>query len=352
MRHARQPEPCLSAALARRIHRARCLIVFEVYSGPNPYLRDPPLEYDLLMLFDDILDALDVRLDPFALCEVRGETSLGLGRRPHAVLHYVLAGQGTITVDGYPAISAAAGSMVLIPAFSAHSLHASGTGIDAFPDCRPLDVSMEHLRSGAGTGVFAAICGRVSVVYRGLSGTMDLLRAPIIENLEASDPVHVALRGFVAELASPTIGTRALARTLLLQCIILLFRRRMAAGDPSMVWLHGLSDEALWGALRDLLDRPALDHTVDTLAEKVGMSRANFANRFRSAYGVGPIDFLRSVRLRRAAELLVMSDLPVKRIARMVGYESRTYFSRAFKDEHGAAPDAFRKTIAVESKHP
>lgn len=312
----------------------------------------PTLGYDLHMMFDDILDALDVRLDPFALCEIRGEASLGLGRRSHAVLHYVLAGQGTITVDGHPAIPASVGSMILIPAFAAHSLHASGTGIGTFPDCRPLDVSMAHLQAGAGSGVFAAICGRVSVVYRGLSGTMDLLRVPIIENLDPSDRVHAALQELVTELANPTVGTRALARTLLLQCIILLYRRRMASGDPSMAWLQGLSDEALWGALRELLDRPDLDHTVDSLAEKVGMSRANFASRFSSAYGVGPIDFLRSVRLRRAAELLVMSDLPVKRIARMVGYESRTYFSRAFKDEHGASPDAFRRTVAVDLIRP
>lgn len=300
------------------------------------------------MMFEDVLDALDVRLDPFALCEVKGEASLGLGRRPHAVLHYVLAGEGTIKVDGYPAISAAAGSVILIPAFSPHSLHVSGSGVGVFPECRPLDLSLEYLRSGAGTGVLAAICGRVSVVYRGLNGTLDFLKTPIIEHLDATNRVRVALEDLVSELVQPTIGTRALARTLLLQCIILLFRWRMTAGDPSTAWLHGLTDEGLWGALRELLDRPDFAHTMDTLAANVGMSRSNFASRFKSSYGVGPIDFLRSVRLRRAAELLVMSDLPVKRIGRLVGYESRPHFSRVFKNAHGAAPGAFRRTLAAD----
>ncbi len=297
------------------------------------------------MIADHVLDALDVTLEPFALCEVHGEASLGLGRRSHAVLHYVLAGRGFVTVDGYPPIAAQAGSVILIPAFAAHSMHASGAGFDTLPDCRPIEVSIQHLRAGTGQGVLAAICGRVSIVYRGLSGTMDLLTSPVIEHLDSSDRVRGAMEDLVAELANPTVGTRALSRSLLLQCIILLFRRRLQAGDRSLAWMQGLADESLWDAVRRMLDHPDLDHTVDSLAGHAGMSRATFAARFGAAYGAGPIDLLRTIRLRRAAELLSVSDQPIKQIARMVGYESRTYFSRAFRDEHGLAPDAFRRNV-------
>jgi transcriptional regulator GlxA family with amidase domain len=55
------------------------------------------------------------------------------------------------------------------------------------------------------------------------------------------------------------------------------------------------------------------------------------------------MELLRQIRLHRAAELLFASDLPTKRIAGMVGYGSRTYFSRAFKDQHGLTPDGFRR---------
>ena len=298
------------------------------------------------MTLDHVLDSLDVALEPFALCEIRGDASLGLGRRSHAVLHYGLAGRGTITVEGTPPIPAAAGTMILVPAFSPHSLHGSGNGAGALPDCRPIDLSLEHLRAGAGPGAFAAICGRVSVVYRGLSGTMDLLRAPIVEHLGPSDRLRAALDELVAELAVPAIGTRALAKSLLLQAVILLFRRRIEAGDAALTWMRGLADEALWEPLRQMLDHPERAHTVESLADSAGMSRASFAGRFSEAHGTGPIELLRLIRLRRAAELLTMSNLPVKRIARMVGYESRTYFSRAFRDQHGLAPDAFRAAAA------
>jgi len=299
------------------------------------------------MTFDHILDALDVSMEPFAFCEIRGEASLGLGRRSHAVLHYVLTGNGAVTVNGSPPIGATAGTMILVPAYAAHSLHGSGSGTYSLPDCRPVEVAMEHLRAGTGSGSLAAICGRVSVVYRGLSGTMDLLRAPIVERLGPSDRLRSALDELVAEMAEPAIGTRALARSLLLQCMVLLFRRRLQAGDRALGWMRGLTDEALWAALREMLDHPDRRHTVDSLAACAGMSRATFSARFRAAHDVGPIDLLRSIRLRRAAELLAASDLPVKRIARMVGYESRTYFSRAFRDEHDLSPDAFRIAAAA-----
>jgi transcriptional regulator GlxA family with amidase domain len=46
--------------------------------------------------------------------------------------------------------------------------------------------------------------------------------------------------------------------------------------------------------------------------------------------------------LRRAAQLLTATDLPVKTIAFRVGFDSRSYFSRAFKDFSGVDPAGYR----------
>lgn len=298
------------------------------------------------MSHDDVLDALEVHLEPFAFCEIRGEGSLGLGRRSHAVLHYVLAGNGKVTVDGQPPIAACAGSVILVPAFAAHSLHASGAALGAVPDCRPIEAGLQHFRAGTGPTALAAVCGRVAVMYRGMKGTIDLLRAPLVEHLAPTDRARGALEDLIAELANPTMGSRALARSLLLQCVIVMLRRRLLLKDPNMHWMRGLADEALWAPLRSMLDRPEHDHTVESLAALAGLSRTAFAERFRVAYGAGPIEVLRTIRLRRAAELLSRSNLPIKRVASLVGYRSRTYFSRAFGAEHGVSPDAFRRALA------
>jgi len=298
---------------------------------------------------DRLLDALEVHLEPFAFCELRGSATLGLGRRTQAVLHYVLAGEGTLVVDGGPMIAALPGTMVLVPAFAAHSLRTDGGGRGLLPDCRPLALPLHHLSAGSGDGGLAAVCGRVSIVYRGLNGAMDLLRSTIVERLDESDRVRATFDELIAELAAPSIGTGALTRALLLQCVLLLFRRRLLAGDPALAWTRGLSDEGLWQAVRAILDHPERDHSVQSLADTAGMSRTSFAQRFGASYGTGPIELLRTVRLRRAAELLSASDLPVKRVAALVGYQSRGYFIRAFNSAYGVAPDLFRRSVERRS---
>lgn len=196
-----------------------------------------------------------------------------------------------------------------------------------------------------------AICGQIEVSYRGVRGALNLLKTPIVEHLPPGDRVRNALNEFVYELANPTVGTRALARSLMSQCVILLLRRRYKAGDPSLKWMEGTTDKTLWTVLQTMLDRPGAPHSVKSLADASGMSRSAFADRFSEVYGNGPIELLTIIRLQRAAELLVRSDLPVKRIAELVGYKSRSYFTRAFETEYGASPRQFKVSTPKTSGH-
>lgn len=73
------------------------------------------------------------------------------------------------------------------------------------------------------------------------------------------------------------------------------------------------------------------------------MSRSSFIEQFADLLGRPPTEFLREIRLRRAAYLLETTDEPIKTIARSVGYASRSYFSRAFKQAFGVDPTRFRE---------
>lgn len=133
-----------------------------------------------------------------------------------------------------------------------------------------------------------------------------------------------------------------MVRALLLQCMIEMLRARLASGDPGVTWLASLADPGLWLGLRAMLDDPGNPHTLESLAGAAGMSRSRFAARFRAAYGRGAMTLLRDLRLAHAAQLLTERRMSVDQVARAVGFQSRSAFSRAFVAMWGASPRAFR----------
>jgi transcriptional regulator GlxA family with amidase domain len=56
---------------------------------------------------------------------------------------------------------------------------------------------------------------------------------------------------------------------------------------------------------------------------------------------------LQKVRLRHAAHVLCVTDLPVKMIAEVAGFSSRSHFSRTFREAFGADPTRYREMRGV-----
>ncbi len=134
-------------------------------------------------------------------------------------------------------------------------------------------------------------------------------------------------------------------RVLVLQCMIYLLRERLLAHDPTLNWMPALIDDGLWGTLRLMLDDPDHPHSVDSLASSAGMSRSSYAERFSVAYGSGPMKLLRGVRINLACSQLAQSDLPVKRIAELVEFKSRSAYTLAFEYMTGKSPRNFRESV-------
>ncbi|MDV7200141.1 AraC family transcriptional regulator [Roseovarius sp. 10] len=305
------------------------------------------------MKFEHLFDQLEIATDPFAVCELRGACDLGLGQDANATLHYILSGEGVIQLRDAPDIQVTAGTLALIPALQRHALRSFGGLSDPIPKCNPAELRLRHLievsQSDSEGGQITALCAHVRVGLRGAEDAIDLIRAPLIENVSNGSHLYPVLEMLLRELSQPIAGSRAMIRTLLTQCMIEMLRRRLMEGDEGLRWMAALRDPSIWEALNAMLDAPGDPHTVESLAERVGMSRTSFSQRFTNAYGSGPIDLLRDLRLRRAAALLRDTELPVKRIAHMVGFASRTAFSRLFEQRTGESPRHFRKSHASNS---
>src|ERR1700712_901813 len=83
--------------------------------------------------------------------------------------------------------------------------------------------------------------------------------------------------------------------------------------------------------------------TVAILANKIGMSRSNFAARFADQTGKTPMQMLAVQRMNLAAELLETSNLKVTEVCERVGYRSEAAFHHRFTTHFSVPPGQFRK---------
>jgi transcriptional regulator GlxA family with amidase domain len=146
-------------------------------------------------------------------------------------------------------------------------------------------------------------------------------------------------------MAVPRPGSRPIVEALLRLCVLYLLRRQHELGRlPDWMFLPapGAGFEAL---LVQMMEQPEAEYTIAQLAEIAGVSRARLLRTFAQTFGQSPGELLRDLRLNRAAALLSSSRRPVASIASQVGYESRSHFSRLFKDRFGVDPTTYRRDV-------
>lgn len=87
------------------------------------------------------------------------------------------------------------------------------------------------------------------------------------------------------------------------------------------------------------LNNPEL--SVEELSKHVGMSRGSLYHKLLEITGLTPIEYIRSIKLERAVELLEKSDYNVAQIAYMTGFGTPSYFSRLFKAQFKMLPSEY-----------
>lgn len=85
------------------------------------------------------------------------------------------------------------------------------------------------------------------------------------------------------------------------------------------------------------------DFTVEELSKELFMHRAGMYRKLLSLTGLPPLEFIRSIRLKRARQLLEKSQMTISEIAYEVGFNNPKKFSQHFKEEFGTTPTNFIK---------
>jgi AraC family transcriptional regulator len=84
--------------------------------------------------------------------------------------------------------------------------------------------------------------------------------------------------------------------------------------------------------------------SVKNMADATNLSESQFSRIFRSKVGFAPHEYVMTLRLNKAKELLTSTELPLREIAEQVGYSSDITFITAFRGKTGMSPTEFRNS--------
>lgn len=106
--------------------------------------------------------------------------------------------------------------------------------------------------------------------------------------------------------------------------------------------------DRLAAILEQHLSRP--DFSMDEFAQLVNLRRTVFYNKLRGVTGYSPNEYLRIVRMKKAAELLLSEEnLTVAEVSYKVGINDPFYFSKCFKAQFGVAPSVYQRGVSKTS---
>lgn len=94
--------------------------------------------------------------------------------------------------------------------------------------------------------------------------------------------------------------------------------------------------------IETLKQSPEKNFSIEQLAEKACMSKANFFRAFKKETGLSPVDFINKTKLERSLTLLRETDWGLGAIAYDLGYSSTNYYIRIFRRQYGITPVQFR----------
>lgn len=105
------------------------------------------------------------------------------------------------------------------------------------------------------------------------------------------------------------------------------------------------SDELFLNKLIDIIYKNISNpnFNVDQLAEELFMSRSSLLRKIKEVTDTTPIDFMRVIRLKRAAEILREGKYKVNEVCYLVGFSSTSYFAKVFQKQFGVLPKDFVK---------
>ena len=287
---------------------------------------------------------------------VNGEVAIAFPKHEGIKCYAMLAGECWLVVEGVlEPVQVNAGDCFLLPR--------------GLPFRLATDIELEpmHYAAALERGGMRMEAGSVVEGCRYIAGGHFILAGDHAEMLLQSLPpiVHIrresdraamrwSLERMREELRDPQPGGSLIVQQLAYMMLVQALRLHLSQAErPGNGWLTALADKQMSIAITSMHQDPGREWTLELLAERVGMSRSVFAERFRETVGTTPMEYLTRWRMLLAADRLKRSSEGLSAIAQSLGYRSESAFGKAFRRVMGCSPRRYGRTgdrVVVEDQ--
>lgn len=279
---------------------------------------------------------------------------LEVGPEVRAAVHVVERGVCWLRVGGAPPLRIGPGDVVLVPRGTRHVL-SDAPRSRTLPYARALSEMRTRLarRNAPVPDSTVVLCAEVKFDEAEPHPLMAVLPELVYlpaETAGGDEGLRAVVRLLLREALTRPAGAELVVPRLIDTLLVFVVRTWMAEQPiGSAGWLGAMRDPQIGAALGLVHEEPAHPWTVETLAQRVAMSRAVFARRFAALVGEPPLTYVTRWRMNLAAKLLRTTTLSAERIAERVGYDSPTAFGSAFRRQFRVPPGRYRRRHLPEA---
>jgi len=302
----------------------------------------------------DVLAGLGLRTRLFCRMEVSAPWSMVFGRSDLAHFHAIERGRCWLERPQAPPFALCAGDLLVLARGGPYQLAdqpgRAGTPLEeVVPGAS--DGRYTSVRHGGDGPTSVIVCGSFGFDHAGGHPVLPLLPDVLHQRAgEGSGWLEPLLRSLAGEAQAARPGSLTVLSRLTDILFVQVLRAWLEQQPDQPSWMRALNDPRLARVLAALHEDPAQDWSVERLAEEAGMSRSPFSGRFAEIVGEPPHAYVARVRMHRASRLLRETDRTLADIAAAVGYDSESSFSRAFRNQFGVSPGAFRREARASSR--
>lgn len=185
-----------------------------------------------------------------------------------------------------------------------------------------------------------------------ISGSIDvaeLLDLPAVLPVGPASRVHHYLAE-AADMAPAAVGRSHSLRSLLTLVLLTLVCDHLPEAGRLLRRPRVVQMRRLLPAVRLLRCDMSAASSVDVLAQRCGLSVAQFRRLFHGVFERSPTQYIQQMRVREACRLLHCTDRTVNEICLQIGYEQPSHFHKTFKKFTGVTPRLYREEFEPQRR--